>query len=283
MSAEYIDAHVHLWDLKSAINSWVINGQDQRIKQNFLLDDYLYSNKSKPNGLVTIEAADGDHSIDEVKWLANQPFHGIQHKHIAYLDLLQHPLDFIAALAEFADYPFVRGFRHILSYSPNSIYSPCNSDFSSERGKVQNLYQNLSLLHSRKYIFNCQMYPRQLLNIKDIIVDSKVKCIIDHCGLPVVHGEQLDEWLAMLEVYKNTNVYFKLSGFDINNNQTNFKLILDSLLEKISDNRLVFGSNYPLAGEGALKLLQDFLVLNYNSEINDKILFANAKKLFKFD
>lgn len=279
---QYIDAHVHLWDLYNNINSWVINGSDENLKHNFLLNNYV-SDVPKPECIVTIEASDGSKTISEVQWvnsiMLNNP-ENIKFKHIAYINMLQSPLLFKKDLSKFNPYKFISGFRHIMSYSSLSQYSPCETDFTVNKILLDNLHQNLLLLSDCDYIFNCQMYPGQLIKIRDIVIDSQVKCVIDHCGLPIMENYLI--WLEMLAMYNHSKIYFKLSGFDINNNQKNYAAIVSDILKNISDNNLIFGSNYPFSQELGYNLINNYLLRVAGPEITDKALHKNALNLFKF-
>lgn len=277
---KYIDSHVHFWDLHLNINTWVKNYNE--LSKNFMLGDFLADNP-KPYGIVTVEAADGINTVKEVDWISKvilKNSKNIQIKHITYIDILQSPVDFIEALKVFLDYPFVCGFRHILAHSTNSKYSPTDTDATINNELMNNIYQNLSLLHSYNYIFNCQMYPDQLSRISKIIFDSKVKCVIDHCGLPELDR---NDWLSMLDIYKNSNAFFKVSGFDINNNQINVKSILDIILDKISHKHLIFGSNYPLVRSNSLFEISNLIKSRNDDTLLKNLFFNNAYGLFKFD
>jgi predicted TIM-barrel fold metal-dependent hydrolase len=272
---KYIDSHVHLWDISQGINSWIANAKNQSLNRNYLLDDYLKLNP-QAKGIVTVEAADGAYSLSEVMWL--QPIArncAIPMRHIAYIDMLQPVEKFVNKLKEFAFYDFVRGFRHIMSYCASSEYSPCSEDITLSTDNLNNFKQNLAILASYQYIFNCQMYPEQLLRVCDIILASGVQCVVDHCGLPRL-AAKTDTWNTMIDIYKKTKVNFKLSGFDIHNND--FKLIIDKMLDKIAPESLIFGSNYPFIN--LVKQMHEYIIKNYGVDISNKILYTNANELF---
>lgn len=284
---QFIDTHLHLWDLDQQINSWVINSNDSRLGQNYLPCDYFkWVGNSLPDGFITIEAADGSKTLQEVKWLSEilKSYSGqIKHRHIAYIDTTQ-PSDLFARQLElFKQYSFVAGFRDIGAYSKTASYSPCSEDITLNPDKMINLGKNLKLLQQNNYIYNCQMYPEQLLQIYPEIIESKIKCIIDHGGLPIINcQESYALWQQMLSKYSGSEVYFKLSGLDINNNWDKRNLVFDTIISKIPVERLVYGSNFPLLQKDWLNELATLLKHeNYLTTEIEKILLTNAIKLFQ--
>jgi predicted TIM-barrel fold metal-dependent hydrolase len=280
---KFIDTHVHFWDLNQGINSWVNASSYLTLQKNFVLEDYLRGNP-RPLGLITVEAADGSRTIDEVHWLGQSIVtnkHNIHVKHVAYIDLLQEPQQFIAGVERFSAYNFIVGFRQILSYSSLANYSPLNNDFTLDPHKLINLKQNLKVLKAKKYIFNCQMYPEQLIRIAEIIAEAGVQCIVDHCGLPfLATASTSKEWLKMLDIFKDTETYFKLSGFSINTNWPNLNEILQQLFNFLPVTKLLFASNYPVCEYSTLDPIREFLTNNGLIQHADPIFFQNAADLF---
>lgn len=243
------DAHVHLWDLKNNLNQWVINSNQPRLKQNYLLQDYL--NKfPKSQSILTIEAADNNKGLLEAQWLATEIINNPQQiviKHIAGIDMLQANHLFEQELQSYAKYNFVIGFRHILSYNASARYNPCTSDFTEDESLLKNFASNLNSLAKSNYIFNAQMYPQQLLTIKNLIIHSNVVCVIDHAGLPIINNHKdYSLWLDMLEQFKDI-AYFKFSGLDLNNDITDFALITSTLHQYIDQHKILPASNYPVS------------------------------------
>lgn len=281
----FIDTHVHLWDLSKGIYAWV-EKEAEPLRRNFSLSNYLSKNTA-PAGIVTVEAASSPFSLNEVKWINNNVAsngQGIKVRHIAFIDVLQVPLSFQVALEEFLLYPIVTGFRHILSYSNISKYSPCDSDATINDEQLANLLLNLQLLKQHNYIFECQMYPQQLIRAYPVLIQSGVSCVIDHCGLPILDKgqDEYQEWLNMLDCYKNSNIMFKLSGFDLNDNISRMEEIISTLLKIIPPINLLFGSNYPLSPDTVRERLILLLKSNCTQQQVEMILFANANKFFKF-
>lgn len=285
----FIDSHLHLWDLKQKLNSWVVKSNDPYLMQNFTLNELMdfYAKEHSLAGFITIEAADGDKTLDEVKWLSGLSKSlpsNILHKHIAYINTSQNPEQFNKELAKFKQFDFVAGFRDICTYSENSSYSPCVNDITLDEKKMLNLFANLKTLEKHGYIYNCQMYSDQLLRIYPLIIESKVKTVIDHCGLPLLTtNEEFITWQVMLDKYTQSNVIFKLSGLEMNDNWENRSKIIDLLCDKISSSKLIYGSNFPLVKQHWLSELSQLVeVNNYAPVAVEQIFLDNVIKLFHF-
>ena len=270
---QFIDSHLHLWDLSQKINSWVVKSNDPHLMQNFTLNELMdfYAKEHSLAGFVTIEAADGDKTLDEVKWLSQLSKSlpsNILYKHIAYINTTQNPEQFNEELEKFKPFQFIVGFRDICSFSGNSSYSPCTSDITLDEKKMLNLLANLKTLEKHGYIYNCQMYSDQLLRIYPLIIESKVKTVIDHCGLPLsINNKDFMVWQSMLDKYAQSNVFFKLSGLEMNDNWENRAKIVKILIDKISIDKLCYGSNFPLIKEDWLGQLLNLLK---NSGLNNQ-------------
>jgi L-fuconolactonase len=283
MYSRLIDTHTHFWDLNNQINSWVVNSGNEYLMQNHGFETYA----NDVYGVVIVEAADGQHSLQESKWLEDTCLvnnHATAIRHIAHINMLQDQDDFLHQLEKFATYPFVVGFRHILAYDNEVSYSPCIADVTKGGPALANLVQNLVTLRNKGYLFNCQMYPNQLLRMEEILLDTRVSCAIDHCALPVYADEKKrNDWLAVLKIYGESDISFKISGFDMNNNKDNFAAIMDHMFENIEPAKLVFGSNYPLSGSiDSVNQLKDYLQQNNLDQYTEQIFFSNAYKLYRF-
>ena len=146
--------------------------------------------------------------------------------------------------------------------------------------KLDNLKYNLEILAQNNYIFNCQMYPHQLLRVGNIIANSNVKCIIDHCGLPELNNSQTkNEWVDMLCEYSKF-AKFKISGVDINNNQDDIIEICQILIKTIQIDNLFIGSNFPVSDFEVIKCLYETLKKLLSRCDLDNLLISNAETYF---
>ena len=279
----FIDSHVHLWNLKQNINSWVLKDNKAKyLPHHFEVSDYLKT-KLDPKQIITVEAADNHYALNEAIWINNIILNlaaNITLKHIGHIDMLLGHEDFILELEKYRQFTFIIGFRDILAFSHQAEYCPYFEDITLNPTKLLNLTRNLKTLKENNYIFSCQMYPDQLLRIYNIITIIKVTCIIDHCGLPILNSKfEHRRWLEMLKLY-NGVATFKLSGFDINQNQYQIKRIISDLQKYIAPENIIFGSNLPITSITIIEKVKDLICDHYNIRDQHKIIYENANKLF---
>ncbi len=251
-----IDTHVHFWDIDLNIHGWINRSDRTALKRSFTLDDYV-NFQGKVDGIITIEAADNHRTLQETEWIkqhiVNNPY-DITIKHMAFIDVLQAPSEFNRQLMAFSAYSFVCGFRQIF---------PETTEFNQDN--LAHFKNNLNVLHEKNHIFNLQMTPVQLLKVSQIIIDSNVRCVIDHAGMPKLDGPQgRQQWLDMLQAYAKTSVYFKLT--------VTSPEIITSLLQQLTPKQFLIGSNYPVAQQKLADFPEEFVAHNN----------INAKELFNF-
>ena len=291
-----IDTHVHFWDLSNNINSWLYNPTiPNYLCENYSIDSYIKHNMCVPSGVVTVESANNQHTLQEVKWISDivkaynirNTANQVQIKHIAYIDLLQDPYSFETEVIKLSNYNFVMGIRNILANTINNNYSPLTYDITTDNTHLRNLSHNLKLLKQYNLIFNCQMYSKQLLNIVDVLADSGVCCIIDHFGLPIYDIlEEKNHWQQMIRKINNLpNVFLKLSGLDMTHQSEYFAIIMEYLLENITFDKLLYASNYPVSIKSDLNIKNFLLWFEKNklTQHQESFFYTNANNIFGFN
>lgn len=232
-----IDAHIHFWDLSNQFNSWVYNEKKQ-LQKNYTPNELPIKN------FVHIEAHDSRiDTSQEIDWLENS-FKNINIRYIGFLNLYNELDEINTQVTRLQSNPKIVGYRHILSYHPKSPYSPLKDD------QLPNDFQKkLAILAQNNKIFECQMYPDQILKTLDIIDNASVKTAIEHCGLPYFGDlKDIKTWEKMIiEISKNSNIVLKLSGLDMFNLNEKQKInCIEHMINFIPANRLCYGSNYPV-------------------------------------
>lgn len=274
----FIDAHIHFWDLKYGINSWVINQLNTKLKKDFL----PYKDKNRI-GVIHVEAHDSVvPTIKEIEWLAKlMSATCIEYKHIAFADITQQPQDFAFAIDAIKDYPSVVGIRHILAHNQRVKYNPCLKDLSNNK----NISENLLYLAENNLCFNCQIYPQQLDNILPKIKSSGVITLIDHMFLPVwmnINDQEGKMWSnAIYEIACIDNVYLKFSGLDMLQNEDKFKSVAHECLARFPVERILFGTNFPVSFTDDCNYWYKFVDhLIPTKKDKDMIFYKNALNLF---
>ncbi|WP_440615468.1 amidohydrolase family protein [Cysteiniphilum sp. 6C5] len=278
---QIIDTHVHFWDLNQNINSWVLNQPNKALKQDFLPQSLQQKMQDGLYGVVHIEAHDSRIDTEvEIKWLmaVAQKCPEIQIKHIAYVDMTLAKAQFTAKLDKLKQYPQVVGIRHILAYEQGVDYCPESQDLSTH----PNVLANLQILADYDFIFECQAYPRQLLNLATHLKASRVKTVIEHCGLPLWDShEQRKLWQQSMRVLSDIeNVSLKLSGLQMLGQLAHSKAIVDYAIDCFGYQRLMYASNNPVCfGDNPLEW---FETLNQLCAGKGKVFYDNALELYQF-
>ncbi|MGJ3494813.1 amidohydrolase family protein [Piscirickettsia salmonis] len=266
-----IDSHIHFWDLKNNINQWVYN-EKKELQQDFL-----------PTALpckqfVHIEAHDSAiNTIQEIKWLETQ-LSQYHMRYIGYGDFYVDDHHFLLQLNQLKKYSKVVGIRQIMSYHTESTYSPCQYHYLPK-----NFTQKLTLLKDHHYIFECQMYASQLLNILGNISDSQVTTVIEHMALPLTQSSQeMQAWHDLIkEITQYTNIILKLSGFYMMNSQEKpLDGCLDAILSNIPSQRLCYGSNFPVDNHHHYTLWQETLMNKLPQITHEDIFYNTANKVY---
>ncbi|MFZ9036213.1 MAG: amidohydrolase family protein [Francisellaceae bacterium] len=233
---ERIDSHVHFWDLANKMNSWVLNA-DKKLQRSFL-PDALPKHK-----LVHIEAHDSNmDTLKEVEWLKH--FGDVEMRFISYADFFQPVSIFEKEIQRLAANKKIVGVRQIMAYHSTASYSPLKEDKRPRDFKTK-----LEILKKQDFVFECQMYPLQLINCLNDIGESGVSAVVEHMGLPLVDNDsELQTWRAMIKAMAEyENMVLKLSGFFMLNHEvTELKRCMEHILSHIPANRLCYGSNYPV-------------------------------------
>lgn len=283
---QIIDAHIHFWDLKNKINSWVLRSSNPNLQKDYLPDNLVNVSTNELIGVVHVEAHDSAiPTITEVTWLkAVMKNHKLQYKHIAYADITLPFAEFKKVIDGLASYHDVLGIRHILSYTTKFNYNHNESDLSNHK----NIAKNLEYIALNNLIFDCQAYSSQMKNLLPAIIKSNVTTIIDHILLPA-WDEQNDEdcklWQdTIMELAKHTNIYLKLSGLNMFQAMENYDFVVDFCLDNFPQERLMYGSNYPVSCNNNYNdWINCLLSKNIEPRKSSQIFYENAKKLFKFD
>lgn len=266
-----IDTHVHFWELSNNINTWVLLA-DKKLQKNFS------PNHLNADYFVHIEAADSKvDTLNEINWL-DENFSDKKMQYIANIDYFKSLDAFKNEVDRLKKHPKIKGFRHILSHHKNASYSPMDHD-----NLPNDFEEKLKILAKNNLIFECQMYPQQINNALEIIINSNVKTVIEHFGLPLCHNEtDMIKWQKMINnISQHENIYLKLSGFFmLNDNETDCKKALNYIFEKIPASRLCYGSNYPVCNTDHYSYWYELLKDYAPEEMHDDIFYNTAKKIY---
>ncbi|QWU99432.1 amidohydrolase family protein [Francisella salimarina] len=266
-----IDSHIHFWDIDNGYNRWV---KDTDLPTKVLPSDFKIDN------FVHIEAhaEDIDH-LCEYKWLVAN-FSNKNIKVIAFVDFTQNVQSFEQKIIELSSCRDIVGVRQIMSKDSGAKYSPFDKEIPSD------LFEKLVILKKYNMIFECQMYPQQFVSAVSDILKSNVTCCVEHFGLPIkTRNDNLLYWRDLLRCVDNhQNLYLKLSGGDLNNDEDDIKEILNEVKDSVDTSKLCYGSNYPVSNKDNYNKWFDIVYSTFTDAKSQQDIFCNtANKLYGFN
>ncbi|MCZ2722964.1 amidohydrolase family protein [Marinomonas sp. 15G1-11] len=299
MSIKITDAHIHLWDLEQNHYPWLSNEQ-LTAKESPALESiaqtYLIEHLQADACMVDIEAVvhiqasiDLNSTIRETQWLEEL----VQHKTdmpdmaiVGFANLSEKTVE--KQLEQHADYPHVRGIRHMLNYiDGNPEYCWANQEYLHN----SNWLANYALLEKYGLRFDLMCFSHQ---IADVILLAKkypnIQIVLEHSGMPTYEDAAMNAWeRSMANLSKMENVTCKIGGLGTmiphwGKEESNH--IFDVLLNAFGPQRLMFSSNFPT----------DRMFCRYDHVFNhllgsmsslsqfeqDAILRTNARKIYDF-
>lgn len=232
-----IDAHQHFWRYSPTEQGW-IDARMQRIARDWLPGDLAPELEAhRIDGCIAVQArctlAENDFLLDLA---ARHPFvRGV----VGWADLCAaDAADVVAALAQ---KPRLVGLRHVVQQEPDDFLR--RTDF--QRG--------VSSLRRHGLVYDVLVYARQLPAAVDFVrALPDQPLVLDHLGKPDIARGQRDDWEGHLRAIAAAgNVACKLSGLVTEADwqrwrPDDFRWYLDSALDAFGDQRILFGSDWPV-------------------------------------
>jgi predicted TIM-barrel fold metal-dependent hydrolase len=252
----FVDAHVHLWDLRRIRYPWLAppfsidgpNGDVSPIAHNYSLEDYRTDAQSwNVVGMVHVDA--GAHPNDaalETTWLeAMAENQGLPSGIVAFAPLDSPSVERLLALHALGRR--VRGVRQILNWhvNPQLTYMPrdLTLDPAWQRG--------FGLLARYGLSFDLQAYPNQFAALAELVRrHPQTPVIINHTGMAVDRdAEGIARWRnGLRSLAALPNVFIKISGVGFVFKPWSLAQVRDYVREAIEifgPYRVMFGSNFP--------------------------------------
>lgn len=273
---ERIDAHQHFWHFDAARDSW-ITADMQGIARDFLPSHLLpLLKEAGVSGCVAVQASQSMSETDFLLKLAeeNDFIRGV----VGWIDLRDKAIE--ERLAAYADFPKLKGFRHILQAEDSAMVQ--QADF--RRG--------ISTLQQQGYTYDILIYSNQMPAIAQWVGDfEQQRFVLDHLGKPNMKGREFSPWkehISHLAAYGH--VYCKLSGLFAETENwsgwqaSDFCLYMDHLLEAFGPKRILFGSDWPVSTLAAsyqevVNLVDEFLSALSPAE-QQQIWASNAEDFY---
>lgn len=272
-----LDSHQHFWHYSPQEYGW-IDARMQRIARDFLPGDLAPSlAASTLDGCIAVQARS---SLAETGFLLDlaqrHPFvKGV----VGWADLCAP--DAGATVARLAAATKLCGLRHIVQAEPDDFLR--RTDF--QRG--------VRTLAKHGLVYDILIYPRQLAAAIDFVrALPEQPFVLDHLAKPDIANTQRDDWARSLrELARAPNVACKLSGMVTEAKwnawqRADFAFYLDTALEAFGEDRLLFGSDWPVCLVAARDYEQVFeLVADWAAKLTPaargKLFGDNARRIYR--
>jgi L-fuconolactonase len=234
-----IDAHQHFWRYEPVEYAWIGEGMEL-LRRDFLPAD-LEPELARAgfDGCVAVQARQ---TLEESRFLLalareSERVRGV----VGWVDLRAPDVE--RDLAELAAEPLFKGVRHIVQDEPDDAFL-LRPDF--QRG--------IATLARLELSYDLLIYPRQLpAAVRFAGAFPEQRFVLDHCAKPAVGKGSLADWSARLgELAAHPNVCCKLSGLVTEAawrkwKARDFAPVLDRAFEAFGAERVMFGSDWPVA------------------------------------
>ena len=241
-----IDSHHHIWDLSIRDQEWITGEAMQPIRRNFVISDLKDAIKSsRIDRTILVQTVTDYAETPEllkiaqseqlvgavVGWLTIDAPDAIEHLH-RYLDL--------------PGAEYLKGIRDIAQDHPDPNYLAKPETISNVR-KLGKLGITFDLLTKT---------PELRAAIELVRACPAVQFVMDHISKPYIAKKEMEPWKTLIsELATFPNVFCKVSGLVTEANWKDwevkdFKPYVDHVIEIFTPQRLMFGSDWPVANLG---------------------------------
>lgn len=272
-----IDSHQHFWYYDAKKFPW-ISDKMSVLKEDFLPKKLLVDlEANEVTGTVAVQAL---HDPDETQFLLDlaERFSFILGV-IGWVDLTSDQLS--DRLHAFQPFPKLKGFRHLLQdeTDPEHILKP-----AFQRG--------LARIFEAGYSYDLLVFPGQLDGVIQTVNNfPKGRFVLDHLAKPPIKEKKIDDWKQKIrDLASHPQVYCKLSGMVTEADwqgwkTTDFFPYLDVVMEAFGEERLMFGSDWPvsrLAGtyDQVTGILERYME-GQPRVMENKIWYENARNFYR--
>jgi L-fuconolactonase len=271
-----IDAHQHFWMYNEKEYGW-INKDMAVLKQDFLPEDLEVLLQSIGfDGTVAIQARQ---NLEETKWLLE-----LAQKHdfikgvVGWVDLCSP--DVIDQLKSFAEYPSLKGIRHI-------IHDEADDQFMLR----EDFQRGIKALQDFQLTYDLLLFPKHIpFAIELINKFPNQPFVLDHIGKPDIKNQRFSQWKEdLFELASYKNVYVKVSGMVTEADwqtwrKEDFKPYLDIVFQAFGPNRIMIGSDWPVCTvshryETVMEIVLDY-VKQLAPEYENQILGENCARFY---
>jgi L-fuconolactonase len=270
-----IDSHQHFWRYDPAEYGWM--KEDWPIRRDYLPADLQAELATRRvEGCIAVQARQ---TVAETRWLLElaerAPFVlGV----VGWVDLQAD--DVLDQLAEWSQHRRLVGVRHVIQDEPDNDFM-LGSAFTRGIG------------HLRKFglTYDILVYPRQLAAANKLVRQfPEQPFVLDHLGKPNIREGEMGDWKGQIvELARMPNVWCKVSGMVTEAawkewSVSEFRPYLDIIFEAFGADRLMFGSDWPVAllsgsYQEVFDLVHDY-VAALGPSVQDAVFGGNAERFY---
>jgi L-fuconolactonase len=270
-----IDSHQHFWNYQAAEYPWI--GQGTPLQRDWLPADLQReAAKAGLDGSIAVQARQ---TVEESRWLLSlaeqSPFvKGV----VGWVDLQAERVeDDLAVLA--AHRKFV-GVRHVVQAELSDFL--LKPEFIRGLGKLQQFHLAYDLL----------LFPKHLPSAAQVVAQlPEQRFVLDHIAKPTIRAGLIQPWKDDLrELSRHPNVFCKISGLVTEARMPgwkpdDFRPYLDAVMEAFGEDRVMFGSDWPvclLSGtyDQTFGLAADYFA-QFTPEAREKFFGGNAARFYR--
>ena len=274
-----IDCHVHLWDIARPAGLGWIKNDDKTLNRSFLPKDH--EAVAKANGVTGIIVVQAGQSLSDNQWNLDITAHNKQLyrgivgnlSKVIGTDDFQSLFDKLCQDERYVGYRLSGRYQDTLT---DALFR--DLQLTAEKGKT------LDVLAGAYTLDDVAKIARRL---------PKLKIILDHCGNVQLDGQPLDpEWVEkMRAVAKFPNVFCKVSALygrvkeqPAPREIAFYKPVLDLVFDCFGEERIVFGSDWPVSeksGDYASVLaLTKAYFDGKGRQVSEKLFRTNAARFY---
>jgi len=276
---EFIDSHVHLWDLNRLKYPWL--EAEPVIERTFLIEDYQHASVQRPPDKIIVVQGECEPAsyLEEVQFICEQAAQEPRIQGIVAYAPVEDPCTIDGALQQLAKFPLVKGIRRMYDDDPPLCHSKA-------------FIEGLNRLAPYGYSFDISVKPHAIpATIRMIEKCPNIQFVLDHLGKPAIAAggwAAYEKYMAILSSFPN--VAAKISGLVTEARRgawtrDDLAPYVYHAIENWGFDRLLFGSDWPvllLASSYTewMDTVMDVL-RRYPAEQTAKIFYTNAARIYR--
>lgn len=255
-----IDSHQHFWIYDPNQYPWMTD-ELSAIRSNHLPEHLQVEfDRLGIDGSVAVQARQ---SLDESRWLLKMADESCLIKGVVgWVDLRSENVE--DQLAEFAEHPKFVGVRHVVQDEPDDNFM-----------LLPEFIRGISKLKSYDLSYDILVFPKQLPAAIELVKQFPDQpFVLDHIAKPLIKDKEISTWNEHIrELAQFSNLNCKVSGMITEANWTvwktsDFTPYLDVVFEAFGEDRLMYGSDWPVCKlAGSYRQVYD-LTDNYFSQFS---------------